>query len=206
MARRAMKFLGRSAARILPAKMLARFVRHEEGATAVEFGAVIGPFLALMFAIIETAIVFFAGQTLETATADSARLIMTGQQQSATAGKNAADSLADFKAKLCVDNADPTKPNPALLKALFDCSKLIIDVRNYSTFSNASGDNSKPLDASGNLINNAQFSPGVQGSIVVVRVMYPWPLWVSALGLNLADMSGGRRLLVATATFRNEPY
>ena len=42
---------------------------------------VAAPFLALVFAILETAIVFFAGQTLETAAADSARLIMTGQAQ-----------------------------------------------------------------------------------------------------------------------------
>ena len=34
-----------------------------------------------MFAIMETALVFFASQTMETAVADSARLIMTGQAQ-----------------------------------------------------------------------------------------------------------------------------
>ena len=44
---------------------------------------VAAPFLALVFAILETSIVFFAGQTLETAAADSARLIMTGQAQTA---------------------------------------------------------------------------------------------------------------------------
>ena len=39
------------------------------------------PFLALTFAILETALVFFAGQTLEAAAAESGRLIMTGQAQ-----------------------------------------------------------------------------------------------------------------------------
>jgi hypothetical protein len=29
---------------------------------------------------------------------------------------------------------------------------------------------------------------------------------VSLLGFNLADMSGGKRLIIATAAFRNEPY
>ena len=28
----------------------------------------------------------------------------------------------------------------------------------------------------------------------------------SLLGFNLADMSGGKRLIIATAAFRNEPY
>ena len=60
-----------------------RFARGKDGIAAVEFGMVAAPFLALMFAIMETAIVFFAGQTLETAVADSARLIMTGQAQTA---------------------------------------------------------------------------------------------------------------------------
>ena len=58
-----------------------RFARQQDGTAAVEFGLVAAPFLALLFAIIETAFVFFAGQTLEAAVADSARLIMTGQAQ-----------------------------------------------------------------------------------------------------------------------------
>jgi len=40
----------------------------------------------------------------------------------------------------------------------------------------------------------------------VVRLMYEWPIYVSLLGFNLADMAGGKRLIIATATFRNEPY
>ncbi len=58
-----------------------RLIRQQDGATTIEFGLVAAPFLAMVFAIIETAVVFFAGQTLETAGADSARLIMTGQAQ-----------------------------------------------------------------------------------------------------------------------------
>ena len=40
-------------------------------------------FFALLFAIIELAMVFFASQVLETVTQDTARLIMTGQAQNA---------------------------------------------------------------------------------------------------------------------------
>ena len=36
--------------------------------------------------------------------------------------------------------------------------------------------------------------------------MYQWPVYVSLLGFNLSDMAGGKRLLMATAAFRNEPY
>lgn len=59
-----------------------RFARAEDAAAAVEFALVAAP-LALIFAILETALVFFAGQTPEAAASNSARLIMTGQAQMA---------------------------------------------------------------------------------------------------------------------------
>src|ERR1700694_3161527 len=58
-----------------------RLLRREDGAAAVEFALVAAPFLAVLFAIMETALVFFAGQYLETLAADSTRLILTGQAQ-----------------------------------------------------------------------------------------------------------------------------
>jgi len=95
-----------------------RFIRQQDGATAVEFAMVAAPFLAMVFAIIETALVFFAGQALETAGADSARLIMTGQAQ--TQGYD----QAKFKQAVC-----------AKIYGLFDCTNgLYVDVKNYTTF------------------------------------------------------------------------
>jgi Flp pilus assembly protein TadG len=180
--------------RLSPMKMLRirtvrRFARGEDGAAMVEFGIVALPFLALMFAIIETAMVFFASQTLETAVADSARLIMTGQaqQQSFT--------QAQFKSAVC-----------SRIAGLFDCQNgLKIDVKKYSGFSSIS--TSKPIDSNGNLMTNFGYDPGAAGDIVVVRLMYEWPIVVPKLGLDkLADLAGNKRLIMATAAFRNEPY
>jgi Flp pilus assembly protein TadG len=165
-----------------------RFARHQGGASTVEFALVAAPFLALMFAIMETAIVFFAGQTLETAVADSGRLIMTGQAQAQSYDQ------AKFRDAVC-----------ARVFAVFDCKNgMIVDVRKYTAFANIS--TAKPIDANGNLINNSTYQPGCPGDIVVVRLMYQWPVWVSLLGLNLADMAGSKRLLMATSAFRNEPF
>src|ERR1700722_4638474 len=75
--------------------LLRRFFSHREGAPSVEFGLLAAPFLALSFATLQTAIIFFAGQALETATATSARLILTGQAQ--TQGWSA----AQFKQQVC---------------------------------------------------------------------------------------------------------
>jgi Flp pilus assembly protein TadG len=175
--------------RLLRCGAARRLVRQQDGAAAIEFGLVAAPFLALVFAIMETAIVFFAGQALETAAADSARLIMTGQAQ------NQGFDQAKFKQAVC-----------AKIYGLFNCNGgLYVDVKKYTTFGNIN--TGKPIDANGNLQTGTfGYQPGGPGDIVVVRLMYQWPVYVSLLGLNLGDMAGGKRLLVSTVAFRNEPY
>jgi len=174
---------------LLRFKTVRRFARRDDSIAAVEFGMVAAPFLALMFAIMETALVFFASQTLETAVADSARLIMTGQAQSQTF------DAAAFKNSVC-----------SKIGGLFNCQGgLYVDVKTYSSF--GAVDNSSPVDANGNLKTGSfGYTPGGPGDIVVVKLMYQWPVYASLLGFNLGNMAGNKRLLMATAAFRNEPY
>ncbi len=176
------------AKRLLGFASARRLLRREDGSAAVEFGLIAAPFLAMVFAIMETAIVFFAGQALETAAADSARLIMTGQAQ--TSGYN----QAQFKTAVCNK-----------IYGLFNCTGgLYVDVKNYSNFASISS--AKPISNGNFDTSSFGYSPGGPGDIVVVRLMYQWPVYVSLLGLNLADTSGNKRLLMATIAFRNEPY
>src|SRR5262252_1290154 len=139
-----------------------RFARRQDGSVAVEFGLILLPFLALMFAIMETALVFFADQTLETAVADSARLIMTGQAQTQNL------TAATFKNAVC-----------ARIYGLFDCQNgVYVNVQTYSTFGSISY--SPPLDGQGNLdSSNFVYQPGGPGDIVVVQLFYQWPIYVS---------------------------
>ncbi len=165
-----------------------RLASCEDGGTAVEFSLVAVPFLGLLFAILETGLVFFAGQVLETAAADSARLIRTGQAQ--TQGFD----QARFRQEVCNRTY-----------GLVQCSgPLYVDVQKFGSFTSINLPN--PIDQNGNLVNNFVYQPGTAGDIVVVRVLYEWPIFVAKLGYNLANMSGSKRLLVATAAFRNEPY
>lgn len=174
--------------RLIPAGITRRFWRRQEGAAAVEFALVAAPFLALLFAIFETAFVFFAQQTMEATAADAARLILTGQAQ--TSGF----TQGDFKNAVC-----------ARVYGLFDCANgMTVDVKNYSTFSainNTSPVVNGQLDTSG-----VTYVPGGPGCIAVVKLYYQWPLFVTGLGYNISNLSGNKRLLVATAVFRNEPY
>ena len=179
----------RIVARARKSTFVRRFARAEDGAAAVEFGLVAAPFLALLFAIIETALVFFAGQTLEYAVTQSGRLIMTGQADSAGYNQNT------FKDQVC-----------ARIIALFDCTnKLYVNVQKSSNFASAS--TTPPYDADGQLDKTKMtYDPGVPGDIVVVSVYYQWPIYVSLFSNNLSNQTGNSRLLVATSVFRNEPY
>jgi Flp pilus assembly protein TadG len=168
--------------RLLAWRALRRLARRQDGSAAVEFGLVGWPFFLLLFAIMETAMMFWAGQTLETAIADSGRLIMTGQAQQQKFNQTA------FKAAVC----------DRLQGGLFDCNKVVIDVQTKPTFHQF--DLTMPLDEKGNLKeDSAGYQAGGPDSIVLVRAFYQWPLFITVPGYNT-------RLLVASAAFRNEPY
>jgi Flp pilus assembly protein TadG len=171
--------------RVLHAQTRA-FSGDQQGVAAVEFALIAFPFFAILFAIIEICLVFFAGQLLEKAVQDTTRVILTGQAQQASMTE------AQFKQKVCDQ-----------VTMLLDCSKLYVDVKNYPTFGAVTSSN--PI-SNGNLVNNFTFQPGGPGDIVIARVMYPWQLFVPTMGLNLSNMNNNVRLLMATTVFRTEPY
>jgi Flp pilus assembly protein TadG len=170
---------------------LRRFRRNRRGAVAIEFAFIAPIFFALLFAIIETAIVFFASQVLETGTQDSARLMFTHQ-----AYDTGMDETA-FKTDLC-----------NRISVLFNCNgnlaNLIVDVKYYPP---GTAINITDPIVSGNLTGPFAYQVPPPGSVntVVVRVFYQWPLFVTGLGYNIANLNGSQRLLAATAAFHVEP-
>jgi Flp pilus assembly protein TadG len=166
-----------------------RFRRNRRGSAAIEFALVAPVFFALLFAIIETAVVFFAGQVLETITQDSARQVMTGQAQAA--GYTSASQF--LNSVVC-----PKIP------ALFTCANVFVDVKNYPTGTNVTTDN--PIVGGNFDPSTLGYSPGGSCDRVKVRLFYKWPLFVTGLGYNISNLTGNQRLLIATAAFRNEPY
>jgi Flp pilus assembly protein TadG len=186
----------------------AGFRADRRGSVAVEFGLVAIPFVALLFAIFQTALVVFTGQVLDTALQDSARLIMTGQAQSMTAANFAVGPNG-----LC-----------SRITALFDCTgaynagTLQVDIRVPSDFASAV---LTPPTVSGNSINwgtaNGQplYSNPTGSQIVIVRAAYLEPIYmsfpVSFMGSNMdtrlkTSGSSTSRLILSTVAFRNEPF
>jgi Flp pilus assembly protein TadG len=165
------------------------FARDSKGATAVEFALVGAPFLALLIALIQTFLVFFAQELLESVVNQSARLVMTGQIQSQQM------SQATFQQTVCNQ-----------IKILFNCSGIMVDMQVASSWS--STNTAMPtltFDANGAVTNAWQFNPGNAGDIVVLRVMYVWPVMLGPLGFNLSNISNGNRLMMSSAAFQNEP-
>jgi Flp pilus assembly protein TadG len=163
-----------------------RIAFSEDGSASVEFALIAAPFLALLLAIFETALLFLTQQALQTGTAQAARLIMTGQAQTQNM------TAAQFKQLVCNDST-----------TLINCGSLYVNVQKFATFSSIS---------TLNPVQNGAFNPallnynvGGAGDIELVQVFYEWPIYVGPLGFNLSNMNGNIHLLVATAAFRNEP-
>jgi len=165
-----------------------RFVKRSDATTTIEFALLTAPFFAALFAILQTAFVFFAGQTLETAAAVSARLIFTGQAQ--TNGWTA----AQFQQQVCNQ-----------IHGIFNCGNgIYVDVETYPSF--ASVNLGLPISNGTFNTGTLGYNPGGPGDIVMLRLYYKYPVYVNLLGFALNNISGGFDLLAATAVFKNEPY
>src|SRR5262249_3030930 len=147
-------------------------------------------------AILQTALVFFAARVLDEVTEEASRYVMTGQAQTANV------TQSGFANYICTG-----ANTSALVSALFTCANIMVNVQNYSDFASAS--TSSPtltFNANGTVSNNWSYSTGNPGDIIVIQVMYQWPVVLGPLSMNLSNLSNGNRLLVSTAVFKSEPY
>lgn len=168
-----------------------RFARNPDGSAAVEFALIAPLFFAMVFAILETALVFFAGQALETGLHDTARLVLTGQAKLSNL------SQTQFRDEVC---------NRAT--SMFTCSQIYVEVQKQTNFAGVDL-SAKPVDACGTF-GTASYGLGSPGDVMVVRAFYQWPMFVTGLGYYIGGTDGSgnkcnKRLLVSTAVFRNEP-
>ncbi len=179
--------------------LLRRFRRSQDGATAVEFAFVAVPFFAILFAIFETALMFWTSQVLEESLSQVSRSLVTGQSRTLYTGATGAVNAAKFRDNICA----------LAPMGLIDCSKLYVDVRVYNSFSAASTGTSGDNPLAGGTLNTSGFSyVQPQGNdIVVVRAVLDYGLfltsWASAA---LANIGPGRRGIVVSMAFRAEPF
>lgn len=174
-------------------------VRNEDGATAIEFGILAIPFFALIFAIIETAMGFFAQQVLESAVQDASRYIRTGQSQ-------ASWNATQFRTAVC---------NAAYGFISCDGDRLRINVAPAVSFDAASDQISRPISTECTVLADPSkcnwtlaeaYDDGVGSDVIIAQAFYKWPTLINLPWFNLATQAGGNRLLSAIRVFKNEPF
>ncbi len=164
--------------------------RDERGSAAIEFAVIAPIFFFLMFVIAETALIFIAEQVMDNAVFETARLIRTGQVQSASMSK------ADFTTQVC---------NRASVFINCSSSNFYLDVKSYATFGDVDT-NTPTVDSQGKFPDPGTFAFGNANDIVVVRAYYQWPTNTIFGALSLKNMSNGKRMIGSFAAFKNEPF
>jgi Flp pilus assembly protein TadG len=144
----------------------------------------------MLIAILETTLFLFAQQNLQTAVMQAGRLFMTGSAQ------NSAMTQSQFLNTVC-----PT------VQALFNCNNLMINVQSYQDFASANA--SAPTltyNGQAQVTNNWSYSPGAPGQVMVVQLIYQWPVISGPLGFSLSNLPGSAIEMMGVTAFRVEPY
>ena len=172
------------------------FFAARDGVVAIEVGLLAAPFFMLLVGVSALGLVTWCRSTLDYATQKAARRIMTGALQSAntTSGQFKSNVLCTY-----------------LPSAVFDCSKLVINLAVVSEsdeptgwygYVNAQQTALKLPDISG---NNNSFCFGGGNTYQILQVAYPLPIFSKYIVTSSAAQSG-YALIMSTAAFKNEPF
>ncbi|WP_411820420.1 TadE/TadG family type IV pilus assembly protein [Hyphococcus formosus] len=171
-------------------------LRDSRGSTAVEFAIIAPVFLMAMFSIFEVGWFFYANSVVDAAVSDAGRQIKTGQLQKS--GGTSDDKYQQIYTKVC-----------NILKTFGGCeNRLTVEVNTYSSFTDLAADNNPPTcaDAPPDQLDAIPFVPGGELEIVRVRICYIYNTLNPAIGVNLAESGSGKRRLISSLIFRNEPF
>lgn len=164
--------------------LLKRLRRSEDGATMVEFALIAPAFFLLLTGLLEMSIMFFTTTAVDMAMMDAARMVRTGQAQ--TAG----NAVTTFRNTLCDS-----------ISSVYDCDNLSMDVRSFGNFGSMNFVIQE--DADGNPVY--VFNAGGASDYVLVRVIYDFQFHVPMVG-NLLGGDNNAIHLTSAAIFRTEPY
>lgn len=174
-------------------------ISDTRGATAVEFGLVCVPFLALLGAILQVAFSIWATQNFDFVFQKTARSLFTGQfQQNNSQSASAATLLAALKTSMCGTGTSVT---------VFDCSGVKLDIALGTNFASATP--ATPVDPTTRDWSSGfgtRYACAGPGTIVVATAAAKFPVFFGALNLGFSSFADGSQLLMSTAVFRTEPY
>lgn len=168
-------------------KMFRQFIGNRKGSAAIEFAILALPFMVLIFAIVELAIMYFVDSALDAAVHKAVRQVRVGS------AKAAAWDIAKFKTAVCTE-----------LSYSFSCSanlkvraSVITDMNSVTRVSAISG---------GTLSVTEDFNIGDSGEYVLVQAFLPWDPVMKLYAFSGGRLSDGRYVLGAAELFKNEPF
>ncbi len=178
-------------------RVIRRFCRSEDGASAIEFAFLALPYFLVVFAIIETFLAFTAEQLVSNAVDNVARQLRTGQITFNMDRETDMNTAAEFRSAFCDE-----------IRILITCSaaertapdRLYIDLQHLGSFASIAA---KPVAIA------THYTPGGPGSINMLRVYYRWRVMTDLMRPYITNASGGAPgefLLIATTAFQNEAY
>jgi Flp pilus assembly protein TadG len=169
-------------------KQIFCFVRTDRGATAVEFALIAPPFIATLIAILEVCIFLYGQMALQNAANQAARYFLTGQAEN-----------GNWTATTVVNKVCPV---------LFNCTKLFIVVQDYASFAAASTSAPSMYNSGGSMFTQSQYAyaAGAAGEIMVVQLVYAWPVVPGPLGFDVGSVQNGAVEMMGVSAFRVEPY
>jgi Flp pilus assembly protein TadG len=185
------------------------FLKDRKGTTAIEFAMISVPFIGLIGAIFETGTVYFRNAQLQMATETASRAVLTHSTASGlTYSQFVNQSVCTWKTSGTV--------KPGTLSTMFDCSKILVDVRKATSWGAADTGNNfynTPNDP-----NSAIVMPQ-PGEIAIVRIAYPMTVLSGLLGggvmkgQSFGKVTAGNvqyngaltTMLMGIAAFRVEP-
>jgi len=172
---------------------LIRLGRNKNGAAAVEFAIVVPVFLIIMFSTFEVGWFYFVNASVDAATIGIAREIRTGQIK----GDTSFDVDEFFEEEVCPK-----------LQFFGECdARLTAEVRVFDTFAELASNNDDMIcrDDDPENVDDIVVDPGGEKDIVRIRLCLIYDTLNPAIGVNLANESGQRRIM-STYIIKNEPY
>lgn len=164
-----------------------QFTKDRKGSAAIEFAILALPFLVLIFAIIELAIMYFVDSGLDAAVHKAVRQVRVGT------AKSASWDINKFKTAVCAE-----------LAYSFSCSAnlkvratVITDMNSVTKISGISG---------GTLTVTEDFNIGGSGDYVLIQTFLPWDPVMKLYAFSGGRLSDGRYVLGAAELFKNEPF
>lgn len=170
-----------------------RFQRDTSAGVATELGITLPILVATLLATLQVGIIFIAKAYLETGAEQAARMVMTNNAVTTSNGSTTPMTQAQFQAAVCAE-----------LPALFNCSQLIVELQVLPSTATSVSSLLPTFNANGSLASPTSYSAASSGELMLLSVMYQWPVYGGVLGLRWVNLGNGTMLMTSTQIFKVE--